>query len=667
MENQPYNGYGTNLREGSSRRSQSFNQQSSSIDIGADGMSSNMGDMTTSSSYMKGVSYDQTTQNCDPYLYGNSSRGPNGSVQRKDRFIRSRDRMPNNHKSYPNDTDDELAFASASLAYRREELEARLRGNSTMDSVGSNSIRNRQSEILGLSSINFSPTSQEIMSRNPSAGRNSLEVPSFNTAPPLKRQYSTDARWNGGNRFIQQRSWDLHNSQTLVSHDPTGLAPPSMNESRGLSRSFDDSCITQPRNDKSPLSTNRKRAVLERGVTYHGDDTMEYHQDYVAPSSAVHVGGKSNQHDEYMINKGSSVDHRPSYTNETIVRDYKPGYKNIINESGTNEIDYPYDTQSSVRNRQYQQKLTNQDEYHHNTTNHGHLDARQSDKHHYRGSNTSYLDGSKHAQGIDDNFIEPADYRHLLNPQNENHTPGVYRKASKNGSIQWWKDQFSNSNVPYKESSGYGYCHPEDQRDSNNRTMQNSFKDAEIYPLNQNSTLPDVTVNVTGSDHDYNALSGNKSFWCKFNPLGSKGGRSQYNTTLQEPSINGQMINSTDNTKSHSFDQHNQHVGFGGRQEDMGHYNNNVTHFNSHMSNNNMGGISSGGGVGNIYPNENSHGMNSQMSYQQMNERMNNNNNSNSYAGFNTILKHQRKNGFNVSILIKHICLKIKRYPISKS
>ena len=655
MENHPYNGYGSNLREGSTRRSQSFNQQSGSIEIGADGMSSNMDNMTTSSAYMKGVSYDQTTQNCDPYLYGNSSRGPNGSVQRKDRFMRSRDRMPNNHKSYPNDTDDELAFASASLAYRREELEARLRGNSTMDSVGSNSIRNRQSEILGLSSINFSPTSQEIMSRNPSAGRNSLEVPSFNTAPPLKRQFSTDARWNGGNRFIQQRSWDLHNSQTLVSHDPTGLAPPSMSESRGLSRSFDDSCITQPRNDKSPLSTNRKRTVLERGVTYHGDDTMDYHPDYVAPSSAVNVGGKSTQHDEYMINKGSSVDHCPSYTNETIVRDYKPGYKNIINESGTNEIDYPYDTQSSVRNHQYQQKLTNQDEYHHNTTDHRHLNARQSEKHHYRGNNPSYLDGSKHAQGIDDNFIEPADYRHLLNPQNENHTPGVYRKASKNGSIQWWKDQFSNSNVPYKETSGYGYCHPEDQRDLNNRNIQHGFKDAEIYPLNENSTLPDVTVNVTGSGHDYNALSGNKSFWCKFNPLGSKGGRSQYNTTLQPPSINNQMIHDTNNTKSHSFDQH---IGFGGGQEDMGHYNNNVARFNNHMSNNNMGGSSSGGGVGNMYPNENSHGLNSQMSYQQMNERMNNNNNSNSYAGFNTILKHQRKNGFNVSILNDQTTLK---------
>ena len=102
MENHPYNGYGSNLREGSTRRSQSFNQQSGSIEIGADGISSNMDNMTTSSAYMKGVLYDQTTQNCDPYLYGNSSRGPNGSAQRKDRFIRSRDRMPNNHKSYPN-------------------------------------------------------------------------------------------------------------------------------------------------------------------------------------------------------------------------------------------------------------------------------------------------------------------------------------------------------------------------------------------------------------------------------------------------------------------------------------------------------------------------------------------------------------------------------------
>ena len=651
MENQPYNSYGTVLHEGSSRRSQSFNQHGSSIEHSNDpAISNNCGNITAPSSYLKGVSYDGTNQNLNPYLYDNSSREPNNSMRRKETFVTPRDRASNNHKSYPNDTDDELAYASASLAYRREELEARLRGHSTIDSIGSSSIRNRRSDVLDLAGTNFTPTSSEVLlSRDPSLGRNSLEVPSFNTAPPLKRQYSTDARWNGGNRFVQQRSWDLHNSQTLVSHDPSGLAPPTMN--RGLSRSFDDSCINQVRNDKSPLST-RKRAVLERGVTYHGDDPAEYQQDCAAPSTAGHVGGKNTQYESYGVNKGSTVEHQSSYGNETIVRDFKPGYRNMINGSGTNGINFPYTDQSSVRNHQFQQKLGSQDGYHHsNTTDHRLVNVRQSEK--LYGNNNAYHEGSKHVQGVtnDDSFIEPADYRHLLNPQNEDHTPGVYRKSSKNGSIQWWKDQLSNSHLPYKDPSGYGYTHPDDQRGSNNRNMQTGFKDDQMYPLNRNPNLPDVTVNVTDSEHDYNALSGNKSFWCKFNPLGSKGGRNQYNSTLQAPSINGHMINNTDNTKMNSYDQQSPRLGFGGRQEDMGgHYNNNLQHFNDHMvSNNNIeNGISVGNGQNyNLNENERRQGMNKQMNYQPMNEGINNHNSS--YVGFSTILDHQRQKGFKVS------------------
>ena len=647
MENQPYN-YGTAHREGSNRRSQPFNQHASSIEHGSNEMSNNLGNISSRSTYMKGASYDGTSQNCDPYLYDTSSRGTDNQVNRKDRLL-SRGRMANSHKSYPNDTDDELAYASASLAYRREELEARLRGHSTIDSIGSDSIRNRHSDGLGLSGSNFTPTSDVLLSRDQSAGRNSLEVPSFNTAPNLKRQYSTDARWNGGSRFIQQRSWDLHNSQTLVSHDPSGLAPPALNGSRGLSRSFDDSCITQPRNDKSPLASTTKRAVLERGITYHGDDGDSYHQDYAQQPPAGHAVGKNSQYENYGINKGSNADHTSNYGNETIVRDYKPGYQNIMNGSGTNGIDYSYASQSSVRNRRFSQNMTNQDGYHHDTTNHRPTNNRQSQKHPYQGNHDGYLKGSKHVQGVipnDDSFIEPADYRQLLNPQNDNHTPGVYRKTSKNGSIQWWKDQLSNSHLPYKDSTGYGYSHPDDQRSSNNRSMQPGFKNDEIYPLNRNSNLPDVTVNVTNSDHDYNALSGNKSFWCKFNPLGPKGGRNQYNTTLQAPSMNGQMINNTDNSKSISYDQHDQGMGFGGGHQDRGNYNNNVAHYNNHISNNNMGG---GGGGDMYHPNENNLGMNNQMNYQSMNANGMNHNYNNSNVGFSTILNQSRKKGFNVS------------------
>ena len=633
MENQPYNGYGTTRHEGHSRRSQPITQHGDSIGLGIDVMSNSMGQhMESPSTYIKGVAYNTTTQNCDSYLYGNSSRVENRSIDGKTEFIQSRDVTSTPFKCYNNDTDDELAYASASLAYRREELEARLRGHSTVDSVGSSSTRNRHSDILDMAANNLTPTSDVLLNRERSTMRNSLDVPSFNGTNPLKRQYSTDTRWSG-NRFIQQRSWDLHTSQPSVTQDPNRLAPPTLNGRRGLSRSFDDSTITQSGNMK-PSHSSRKRA-LERGVTYHGNEGTEYHQDCISTSHA----GKEPQYGEYTLSKCSVTEHQTPFGNETIVRDFKPGYQNVLNRS--NEIpSYPYISESSVRNRRLGQKMTNDNEYQNTTENRVVANLRQSQKHY--DANVSYSEPSKQMAGCagsgvnDEMFMEP-DYSHLLNPQNENHTPEIYRKASKNGSIQWWKDQLTITSSAYKDSNGYNYTHHENNL-ANNRNINNRYKESNLYPI-RDTNLPDVTVNVTNSQQHYNALSSNKSFWSKFNVMGSKAGGSQYNTTLHAPSIG--LIDNENVSKSH-YDP-NISSNFDGRREDgQHHYNSNINNsFNNQNINNNVGGREG------LYINKNGMPLNDQINYQSMDQRMTNN----SYVGFNTILDNQRQKGLNVSIV----------------
>ena len=231
MESQSrFDGYTTTTLHGGpdSRRSQSFNPNRASREHGLDRLTNNsLGHNAESSSNYnnKNVSYDtRNVQNCDAYLYDNSSSRHSRLAHH--RKMQSREEESNNtFKHYTNDADDdELAYASASLAYRREELEARLRGHSTIDSAGSNSIRNRQIDFLDGSTSNVTPTSDELMGRERNTVRNSLDVPMYNGASPLKRQYSTDIRWNGS-RFVQQRSWDLHQSQAIVSHDPRGITP----------------------------------------------------------------------------------------------------------------------------------------------------------------------------------------------------------------------------------------------------------------------------------------------------------------------------------------------------------------------------------------------------------------------------------------------------------
>ena len=638
MENQPYNGYVTGLHEGHSRRSQPIAQHGNSIGLGSGlgsigvVMSNSMGQHIDSPSrYVKGVAYNTpTTQNCDSYLYGNSSRDENSSIDRKTAFIQSRDVTSNSFKSYTNDTDDELAYASASLAYRREELEARLRGHSTIDSAGSNSTRNRHSDMLNMAANNLSPASDVLMSRERSPLRSSLDVPSFNGTNPLKRQYSTDTRW-GGNRFTQQRSWDLHTSQPSVTQDPNRLAPPTLNGSRGLSRSFDDSAIMQSSNMKSSHSS-RKRA-LERGVTYHGNEGTEYHQD-------CHTG-KEPQYGEYTLSKSSLTEHPPPFGRETIVRDFKPGYQNILNGSGSNELpSYPYISESSVRNRRLGQKLTNNNEYD-NTTDHRVENLRQSQKHY--DENAPYSESKQMSNGVNDEMFMEPDYRHLLNPQNENHTPEAYRKASKNGSIQWWKNQLNNTSSGYKDSIGYNYTHHENSL-ANSRNINNGYKESNLYPI-RDTNLPDVTVNVTSSQQHYNDLSSNKSFWSKFNVMGSKDGGSQYNTTLHAPTIDGGHLMDNENVSKSHYDP-NISSNFDGRREDGHHYNSNI---NNSFNNQNINNIEERQG---LYMNKNGIPINDQINYQSMDERMPNN----SYVGFSTILDNQKQKGVNVSIVSGKEC-----------
>ena len=626
MENQRYNGYAASLHEIPSRRPPSIPQHENSVEHGIEVMPNDLGQIDSSSTYIKSISYNTNPQNCDSYLYSNSSRVNHRPVHKKT-FIRSTDIAPEPFKNYTNDTDDELAYASASLAYRREELEARLRGHSTIDSVGSNSIRNRQADLLDTATNNLTPTSDVLLPRERSSDRHSLEVPTYNGTNPLKRQYSMDTGWSG-NRVTQQRSWDLHNSENIISHNPNGLDVPGANGNKQISRSFDDCSILPSSSlEKSPL-TPRKRN-LERGVTYHGEDGVEYNH----IRSSTCQSGRANQYRDYGQIKTSVGNNPPSYGSETIVRDFKPGYHNVLDAAETNDIGFSYTDEISVRNRRLINKMTNSNGNDFNGTKDPRIATlRQSEKH-YDGSYSE----SKHMGGVgimnEEMFMEP-DYHHLLNPQNESQTPDAYRKmASKNGSMQWWKNQLANKNSTYNDLIGYNYAHPNDMNDSGSNI--NMYKRNDVYP-SRDPNLPDVTVNITNAQH-YNSPSGNKSFWSKFNPLGSKNNENEFNTTLTGSSMSNHIMDNNVSKTSH-YDQ-NLASNFGNRTETRsGHYNDNLNSYN----NNNSKNIS---GEGGYISNKNNVTINDQMSYPSMDIRMNNN----SYAGFSSILDNQRPKGFNVS------------------
>ena len=632
MESQSrFDGYTTTTLHGGpdSRRSQSFNPNRASREHGLDRLTNNsLGHNAESSSNYnnKNVSYDtRNVQNCDAYLYDNSSSRHSRLAHH--RKMQSREEESNNaFKHYTNDADDdELAYASASLAYRREELEARLRGHSTIDSAGSNSIRNRQIDFLDGSTSNVTPTSDELMGRERNTVRNSLDVPMYNGASPLKRQYSTDIRWNGS-RFVQQRSWDLHQSQAIVSHDPRGITPSLAVGNRMLSRSVDDSSIMPSTNLKSPHSTRKER--LQRGVTYDEDGSKGYKANHQQPEERIPYNGFDGSI------KPSVKDNQATYErSELIVRDFKPGYKNILTETvGKDMSGYSLGNEDmSVRNHHLAQPLTN-------SNNPGQSDPRMANprqsKVHYDRAGLSYNEPEPIGAGggvSEDMFVGP-DYRHLLNPLDETQTPGIYRKTSKNGSIQWWKDQLLNPNSTYKESVGYNhYSHPSMDKD-NYGSSTNRYNVDNSYPMRE-SNLPDVTVNVTGSQ-DYNALSNSKSFWSKFNPLGSKRSGDQYNTTIHASSIDGHFM---DNNDAKSQYERNLISNYARRME-SGPYSSGV----SHLENNNLSSMGEGG----AYINKNGMPITDQMNYPSMDTSTKNH----EYPGFNAILDNQRQKGSNVSI-----------------
>ena len=437
--------------------------------------------------------------------------------------------------------DDELAFASASLAYRREELEARLRGNATIGR-GMEIGRSRHGNISNESGLALNNGHHHSSDINVGNIRHSLDIPGDiqNVHPSIFRnQASIHSRWGneGGSRLIQQRSFELH-PQT---NHHGGLAPPSSeNVAR---RSFDDASYHQMLNarmaDTSTHTSNNANRNSEREEHYVGGaDTNNFPLNSL-PTGKTSLDGKP--YFDHPPGKAIRDNHQTGYGNETIVRDYKPKYSPLYkNRTERGNADFlRFNEPSACNNIQLNQTNStcannnprvlydmtgSKKTALHNVAAAAHKNPffqahmRQSEKGGgFSASMNNYSDGNYDAGGIsngDDQFCEQ-DYHRQLIIDHENclqqPSSEMGKKGLKSRPIQWWKEQLSStSNLSYGRSNNrYDYdSYSADGRVTNGE-MRN--KGALLYPTIHGGNLPDVTGSILNPTDQYHSSSNFKA------------------------------------------------------------------------------------------------------------------------------------------------------------
>ena len=280
-----------------------------------------------------------------------------------------------------------------------------------------------------------------------------------------------DPKWNG-NRFVQQRSFELPPSQNALNQDHLQVPHPSMRGGRGPSRSFDESSLLNETSTNTRSDIPNKRRPLLRDQTYVGEEEGKYP---LNPNSSL-PNLEAKAYRSCGV-RGGVKNNQSVYGGETVVRDYKPDFDKFPNVSTGQEIGYP--GFSELFNRDLARDITNpNDGGYRNTDNsrvvkdsmgqqiaYGSRDNTGSARPYKtinleeRAINVS--DGrERFYQGIgkadkcyetsqpypetqyvgtnssnEDAFVEH-DYRQLLHPPSDHQVALMSKKASKNGPIQ---------------------------------------------------------------------------------------------------------------------------------------------------------------------------------------------------------------------------------------